>query len=116
MADTPGASATASSTTAPGHRPDWASLPDEKLLELRICDLHVSIEGSFLEPQIHRLFEELDARGLGFRPHVWGGRRDAGLVHAHPPARSRARDRQRVPAPKAREAPAAVRVFLADVS
>jgi hypothetical protein len=71
MADAPGPSAIASSSAGTGHRPDWASLADDKLLDLRICDLHVSIEGSFLEPQLQRLFEELEARGLGFRPHVW---------------------------------------------
>ena len=28
---------------------DWASLPDDKLLEVRMCDLGVTIEGTDLE-------------------------------------------------------------------
>jgi Putative zinc-binding metallo-peptidase len=52
--------------------PEWASWPDEKLLELRICDLNIPIEGSVLEPRIAQLRSELEARGLtGFDPHFW---------------------------------------------
>jgi hypothetical protein len=54
-----------------GLRPEWSAWPDEKLLELRICDLQLSIEGSFLEPLIQQLNEDLAARGLRFRPHYW---------------------------------------------
>ncbi len=50
---------------------DWASWPDEKLLDLRICDLKVTIEGSSLEPRIAELQRELDERGLTFQPHFW---------------------------------------------
>jgi hypothetical protein len=41
------------------------------LLDLRICDLPIKIKGSFLEPQIIRLYSELNARGIRFKPHVW---------------------------------------------
>ena len=52
--------------------PDWASWPDDRLLDLRICDLGVSIEGSVLEPRIAQLQSELAARGLTtFEPHFW---------------------------------------------
>jgi hypothetical protein len=52
--------------------PDWASWPDEKLLELRISDLNITIEGSALEPRIAQLQSELTARGLAkFEPHFW---------------------------------------------
>ena len=52
--------------------PDWASWPDDRLLDLRICDLGVSIEGSVLEPRIAQLQSELAARGLAtFEPHFW---------------------------------------------
>lgn len=51
--------------------PDWASLPDEALLDLRLCDLPLTVEGSWLEGRIATLYEELDARGLTFRPHFW---------------------------------------------
>ena len=52
--------------------PDWVSWPDEKLLDLRISDLKVTIEGSSLEPRIAELRSELTARGLNsFEPHFW---------------------------------------------
>jgi Putative zinc-binding metallo-peptidase len=51
--------------------PDWASWPDEKLLELRLCDLGVVIEGTALEPCIAQINSELEARALVFRPHYW---------------------------------------------
>jgi hypothetical protein len=54
-----------------GSRPEWAAWTDERLLDLRICDLQVSIPGSFVEGQLQRLDEELAARGLVFRPHCW---------------------------------------------
>ena len=50
---------------------DWASLSDEELLDLRLCDLPIAIEGSWLEARIAALHEELAARGLTFRPHYW---------------------------------------------
>lgn len=51
--------------------PDWATWPDERLLEVRLCDLPLAIEGSPVEAQLHRLAEELQAQGLVFRPHYW---------------------------------------------
>jgi len=52
--------------------PDWwASLSDEKLLEIRMCDLHLSIAGTELEQRIAEVNAELEARGLIFRPHYW---------------------------------------------
>ena len=52
--------------------PDWASWPDDKLLDLRICDLKVTIEGSALEERISGLRAELAARALTkFDPHFW---------------------------------------------
>jgi hypothetical protein len=51
--------------------PEWASLPDEKLLEVRMCDLGVTIEGTELEQRIAVVNAELDARGVHFRPHYW---------------------------------------------
>jgi hypothetical protein len=50
---------------------EWADWDDERLLELRLCDLHLGIEGSPLEPVIGELNAELAARGIGFRPHFW---------------------------------------------
>jgi Putative zinc-binding metallo-peptidase len=51
--------------------PEWASWPDEKLLEARFCDLGVTIEGTELEARIARINAELDSRSLKFRPHYW---------------------------------------------
>jgi hypothetical protein len=62
-------------TAAPDPEPlkaaDWTALSDEKLLEVRMCDLKLSIEGTELEPRIAQLNAELDARGLAFRPHYY---------------------------------------------
>ena len=50
----------------------WVHWPDEKLLDLRINQLDVSIEGSALQDRLAALQAELDARGLSsFRPHFW---------------------------------------------
>src|SRR3954469_23118844 len=49
----------------------WSAWPDEKLLDLRISQLGVSIEGSVLESRIAELQREIDARGLAFQPHFW---------------------------------------------
>jgi hypothetical protein len=50
---------------------EWATWPDEKLLDLRISQLGLSIEGSPVEPRLAELQAELDARGLAFQPHFW---------------------------------------------
>jgi hypothetical protein len=49
----------------------WASLPDEDLLQLRLRDLEVTIEGTWLERCLDTLDTELDQRGLRIRPHAW---------------------------------------------
>lgn len=51
--------------------PSWAHASDEALLELRLSDLHLQIEGSFLEPCIEQLYRELHQSGIRFRPHFW---------------------------------------------
>src|SRR6478736_220560 len=65
MVDTPAADA------EPLKAADWTTLSDEKLLEVRMCDLHVAIEGTELEPRIAQLNGELAARGLTFKPHYY---------------------------------------------
>ncbi|HZP49160.1 MAG TPA: putative zinc-binding metallopeptidase [Vicinamibacterales bacterium] len=50
---------------------DWASLPDEQLLDVRMCDLALTMEGTDLDQRIAQINAELDARGLMFRPHYW---------------------------------------------
>ncbi len=49
----------------------WANWPDERLLDLRFCDLGLSIHKTVLEERIEQLYEEMARRGLRFRPHFW---------------------------------------------
>jgi hypothetical protein len=55
----------------PRAEPPWAHWDDQKLLDLRLCDLGVRITGTTLEERIMELYLELDARRLRFRPHSW---------------------------------------------
>ncbi len=61
----------AGSRTASRRRNWWARLPDEELLELRLCDLGLRIAGSPVERPLARLNRELEARGVTFKPHSW---------------------------------------------
>jgi hypothetical protein len=49
----------------------WAALGDDALLQLRLCDLGLTLGGTDLEPRIAQLDAELAGRGLPFRPHYW---------------------------------------------
>lgn len=49
----------------------WTRLDDEDLLDLRFCDLGLTLDRSPLKPALKRLDHELERRGLRFRPHVW---------------------------------------------
>lgn len=51
--------------------PEWITWSDEKLLDLPMSQLGLTIEGGFLAEQIQHLHAELDARQLAFRPHFW---------------------------------------------
>ncbi|MEZ6097593.1 MAG: putative zinc-binding metallopeptidase [Pirellulaceae bacterium] len=53
------------------HIATWSELPDSELLDWRLCDLGVQIDGTVLELRIERLLCELEARGLRHRPHFW---------------------------------------------
>lgn len=57
--------------SAPRRRPDWRDLPDEELLDQRLCDLGLAIEGTPLESRLAQLDAELERAGLRFRPHAW---------------------------------------------
>ncbi|MFQ5767703.1 MAG: putative zinc-binding metallopeptidase [Acidobacteriota bacterium] len=52
-------------------QPPWARWTQERLLDLRMCELKLRIEGSPLEPRIQALELELDRCGIRFRPHFW---------------------------------------------
>lgn len=49
----------------------WAGWSDEQLLELRLCDLDLAIDGTPVAECIDLLSGELAARGITFRPHFW---------------------------------------------
>src|SRR5262247_3374995 len=49
----------------------WASLPDEELLQLRLKDLKVTVEGTWLARCLEELYDELEQKGLRTRPHAW---------------------------------------------
>src|SRR5262245_47429195 len=49
---------------------EWESWPDEKLLDVSLCDLVLAIEGTEIEQRIAQLNGELAARSL-VRPHYW---------------------------------------------
>lgn len=50
---------------------EWAEWPEEQLLDARLCDLNLRIEGTDLEARIDQLYGELRGRGLRFRPYFW---------------------------------------------
>ena len=49
----------------------WVSLPDEQLLKVRLKDLHVKVEDTWLEDGLLTLHDELAERGITVRPHAW---------------------------------------------
>lgn len=53
------------------HNPPWATFEREALLDLRICDLGLTLAGTWIEPMIERVRGELAARELVFRPRFW---------------------------------------------
>ena len=51
--------------------PAWTRLDDEALLDLRFCDLRLSLARSGLHENVERLYAELEHKGIRFRPHLW---------------------------------------------
>ena len=51
--------------------PPLARMADETLLDMRMCDLGLSVDQPELQRRVHRLYDELQRKGLRFRPHVW---------------------------------------------
>ena len=49
----------------------WVALPDEQLLQLRLKDLKVSLQRTWLEGCLDDLHAELEQRELPIRPHAW---------------------------------------------
>ncbi|MCG8587554.1 MAG: putative zinc-binding metallopeptidase [Pirellulales bacterium] len=48
-----------------------APLGDDELLDMQIRELPVAIKGTPLETRIAKLYDELAAKGIRFRPHFW---------------------------------------------
>jgi len=51
--------------------PAWVQWSDDQLLDCRMSDLGVTIQGSPLAKNIRQLYSELASQQLLFRPHVW---------------------------------------------
>jgi hypothetical protein len=49
----------------------WADYDDDRLLNLRFSSLRLRLRDSLVWPDVERLYDELERRGVGFRPHVW---------------------------------------------
>ena len=54
--------------TRPSKPANWETLSDEEILQMRLRDLGLEIDGSAVEPFTRRLDEELDAAGIRFHP------------------------------------------------
>ena len=57
--------------TAPRVPPNWADLPDEQLLDLRLADLPLQIQETVVEGRIRQLQAELEARDLRLPLHFY---------------------------------------------
>lgn len=49
----------------------WNAYDDESLLDLKMSDLGLRLEGTWLEEMIERVLAELRLRGMTFTPHFW---------------------------------------------
>ena len=47
---------------------DLSQISEEELLELRLCDLPLKIEGTWLEDCVNQLYQELERKGIKFKP------------------------------------------------
>jgi hypothetical protein len=53
--------------------PDLANLSDEDLLQMRICDLRLTIAGTELESRIEKFYSELTAKDISLKPICYLG-------------------------------------------
>lgn len=49
----------------------WWELTDEELLDWRVKDLGLSLEGTAIESRVARLHDELEEKGIRLKPYVW---------------------------------------------
>jgi len=52
-------------------RMEWEDWPRERLLDMRIRDLGLRLEGTWLEARVDALYHELQQRDIALRPHCW---------------------------------------------
>jgi hypothetical protein len=71
--DTPDNKEPAAPAATPPLAPDLNAKNDDELLQMRICDLKLKIQGSELEPRIQIFYNELDAKGVSFKPLCYLG-------------------------------------------
>lgn len=50
---------------------NWTKLSDEKLLDVRMCDLGLTIESTPLEGMVQQLHREMAAHNIRLKPHCW---------------------------------------------
>jgi len=55
----------------PRPRLRWVNWTDDRLLDTRLCDLGVRLEDTWLQLCVVDLHEDLERRGMRFRPHAW---------------------------------------------
>ena len=58
-------------TTRNKARTEWEQLPREQLLDVRIRDLRLTLDGTWVADCVARLHDELATRGIALRPHCW---------------------------------------------
>lgn len=56
---------------AKNRQPRWLGYRDEELLDLKFSSLRLRLDETPLQERIEQLYEELERRGLRFRPHCW---------------------------------------------
>ena len=53
------------------HRFPWAQWPDERLMRIRLRDLGVTIERTWVGDCVNELYDELKVRDICLKPHIW---------------------------------------------
>ena len=49
----------------------WEKYSDDRLLNLRFCDLRLKLVDTPIQKRVDKLYEELERKGLDFKPHFW---------------------------------------------
>lgn len=52
-------------------KPYWTGYDYEELLDLRFVDLQLKLQDTSLTLQVQQLYDELEYRGISFKPHCW---------------------------------------------